>query len=137
MQFAYTILYVADVPKTLAHYAAAFGCEVRFSHESNLYGELETGGTVLAFAAHEMAEMNDVAMRAADPGAATGPVNVTFATGDVQAAYDRAVANGAAPVAPPKEKPWGQVSSYVRDRDGHLVEIASPILERHGAAGGS
>ena len=134
MQFAYTILYVGDVPAALTHYESAFGCAVRFIHESGLYGELETGGTVLAFAAYELAEMNDVAMRASDLGAPTGPVNITFASDDVPAAYERATANGARPVAPPKEKPWGQMSSYVRDLDGHLVEIASPILERHGAS---
>lgn len=131
MKLGYIILYVADVPATVAHYEAAFGCKQRFLHESKLYGEVETGDTVLGFAAHEMAEMNDVAMRPSDPGQPTGPVNVTFVTGDVAGAYDRAVANGATAVMPPAEKPWGQVSSYVRDLDGHLVEIASPILERH------
>ena len=135
MQLAYTILYVADVPKTLAHYEAAFGCAQRLLHESRLYGELETGETVLGFAAHEMAEMNDVAMRAADPKDVTGPVNLTFATDDVQAAYDQALAHGATAAMPPKTKPWGQVCCYVRDRDGHLIEIATPLLKRHGGEG--
>lgn len=135
MQLAYTILYVADVPETLAHYEAAFGCKQRFLHESRLYGELETGDTVLSFAAHEMAELNDIAMRAADPKDITGPVNLTFATDDVAQAYAIALANGATAAMPPTTKPWGQVSAYVRDHDGHLIEIATPLLKRHGGEG--
>ena len=131
MKLGYTILYVTDVPASLAHYKAAFGCETLFVHESNMYGELETGDTVLAFAANDMAELNNVAMRTSDPRDMTGPVNITFVTDDVQPAYDNAVANGAAAVMPPTAKPWGQVSSYVRDIDGHLVEIAQPLHDRH------
>ena len=137
MQLAYTILYVSDVPKTLAHYEAAFGCTQRFLHESSLYGELETGETVLGFAAHQMAEANHVAMRVSDPKDVTGPVNITFTTDDVDAAYKHALGNGATPAMPPVTKPWGQVSSYVRDINGHLIEIATPLLKRHGATEGN
>ncbi len=136
MTFGYAILYVADVPATLDHYEAAFGCARRMLHESGLYGELETGGTVLAFAGHTVAEMNDIAMTPSDPKGPAGPMNLTFVKGDVRAGYDRALANGASPVSPPVEKPWGQVACYVRDIDGHLIEIATPILERHGAESG-
>lgn len=135
MQLAYVILYVSDVPKTLKHYESAYGCTQRFLHESRLYGELETGETVLAFAAHEMAEMNDIAMRPSDPKDITGPVNLTFTTDDVPAAYERALASGAAPAMPPTDKPWGQTSSYVRDINGHLIEITTALLERHDVSG--
>lgn len=131
MKLGYTILYVADVPAALDHYRDAFGCKVSFLHDSNLYGEIATGNTVLGFAAHQMAEMNGVDMRASDPTQSTGPVNITFVTEDVAGHYAQAVANGAVAVKPPTTKPWGQVSGYLRDIDGHLVEIASPIHERH------
>lgn len=132
MQLAYTILYVSDVYKSLKHYEAAYGCTERLLHESKMYGELETGSTILAFAAFEMAEVNNVAMRAPDPKQPTGAVNLTFATGDVETAYSKAIDNGATAVVPPTTKPWGQVACYVRDIDGHLVEIATPLLKRHG-----
>lgn len=135
MQLAYTILYVADVPATIDHYEAAFGCTRRFLRDSDLYGELETGETVLGFAAHEMAEGNDIAMWPADPKDVTGPVNPTFVTGEVQAAYDHALAKGATAAMPPTAKPWGQTSAYMRDRDGHLIESAAPLLKRHGGQG--
>lgn len=133
MHLAYTILYVADVPAALDHYQKAYGCDQRFLHDSRLYGELETGATVLSFAAYEMAEMNGIAMRPTDPKGPTGAVSITFAAEDVDVAYATAIANGATPVMPPATKPWGQRSSYVRDPDGHLIEIATPLLKRHGA----
>ena len=130
MRFAYTVLYVADVPATLEHYKAAFDMPTQFLHESKLYGEVQSGETVLAFASYEMAEMNDVAMRPSDAKAPTGPVNITFATDDVEAAFARATQNGATGVMPPVTKPWGQTASYVRDLNGHLVEIATPLEPR-------
>lgn len=54
MKLGYTIIYVASVPDTLNFYKTAFGFETRFLHESNQYGELQTGETTLAFATHEM-----------------------------------------------------------------------------------
>ena len=50
MKFGYTIVYVSSVADTLTFYKEAFGFETRFLHESGQYGELNTGGTVLAFA---------------------------------------------------------------------------------------
>ena len=55
MQFAYTILYVADVAASLDFFERAFGLSRRFLHESGAYGELETGATTLAFAQHAIA----------------------------------------------------------------------------------
>jgi len=67
MKLGYTIIYVADVPKTVAFYEAAFGLKRRFVHESNLYAEMDTGDTVLAFAGNEAAEMNGLAISPNDP----------------------------------------------------------------------
>lgn len=49
MQFGYTILYVEDVPATVAFYEAAFGLSRRFVHEEGDFGEMDTGATALAF----------------------------------------------------------------------------------------
>jgi len=72
MKLGYTIIYVPDVPATVAFNEAAFGLTTKFIHDSNLYGEMNTGETTLA-------------------------------------------------------KPWGQTVSYLRDLNGCLVEIASPV----------
>lgn len=127
MKLGYTIIYVADVPKSVAFYEAAFGLTRRFIHESNLYGEMDTGDTVLAFAGVEAAEMNGLAILPNVPDGPAAAWEICFVTDDVAAAYERAVSKGCQPIAVPSEKPWGQTVSYVRDLDGCIVEIASPI----------
>jgi len=128
MKLGYTIIYVADVPKSVAFYESAFGLKPRFIHESNLYGEMETGDTVLAFAGIEAAEMNGLSMLPNDPKGPAAAWEICFVTKDVAAAFDRAVTQGCTPVSAPSEKPWGQTVSYVRDLDGCVVEIASPVM---------
>ena len=44
---------------------------------------------------------------------------------EVDAAFQRAVANGAAPVLPAELEPWGQRACYVADPEGNLIEIGS------------
>lgn len=128
MKFGYTIVYVSSVEETLAFYKEAFGFETRFLHESGQYGELETGETVLAFASHALGEMNlGGQYQKTDPDAAPLGVELAFISDDVTAAHARAVAAGAISIAPPIEKPWGQVVAYVRAKEGSLIELCSPI----------
>jgi uncharacterized glyoxalase superfamily protein PhnB len=127
MNYGYTIIYVDDVRATLDFYNRAFGFTTRFVHE-NGYGELDTGATVLAFAAHEIAEQNlpEGYTRVSRDGPLYG-IEIGFTTPDVAGAFAQAVAAGALPIAEPKTKPWGQVVSYVRSLEGTLIEICSPM----------
>ena len=127
MKFGYTILYVEDVPQTLAFYKKAFGIEEKFLHESNMYGELDTGQTTLAFASNEMASMNGFSIRKNSPDEIPVGAEIAFVTDNVQTAYRTAIEAGAIECSAPQEKPWGQVVSYVRDNNGFLVEICSPL----------
>jgi lactoylglutathione lyase len=128
VRFGYTIMYVEDVPRSLDFYERALGLERRFLHESGDYGELETGATALAFATHGLAASNlpDVYNGATQNGGRP-PFEVCFVTEDVEGAYERAVEAGAGAVTEPKTKPWGQDVAYVRDPDGNLIELASPV----------
>ncbi|MBZ4413819.1 VOC family protein [Myxococcus sp. XM-1-1-1] len=127
MKLGYVILYVPDVPATLAFYEKAFGLKRRFLHESNTYGELDTGTTALAFASEEMAGHNGLTVRFHRPKETPAAVEVALVTPDVAGAYEHSVKAGASPVQPPKQKPWGQSVAYVQDLNGVLVEICSPI----------
>lgn len=128
MKFGYAIIYVENVPLTVQFYQEAFGLACRFLHESQLYAEMETGETALAFAGEAMAEMNGVSIRLnRQSETAAAAFEVAFVTSDPAAAYEKAVAAGAAEVKPPELKPWGQTVGYVRDLNGCLVEIASVI----------
>jgi lactoylglutathione lyase len=128
VRFGYTILYVEDVARSLAFYERALGLERRFLHESGDYGELETGATALAFATHELAASNLPGVYdGTTPNGARPPFEVCFVTDDVEATYGQAVAAGAEAVVEPQTKPWGQDVAYVRDPDGNLIELASPV----------
>jgi lactoylglutathione lyase len=54
-------------------------------------------------------------------------IEIGFVDEDVHAAFTNAVNAGATSVVEPKVKPWGQTVAYVRDIDGILIEIASPM----------
>jgi uncharacterized glyoxalase superfamily protein PhnB len=128
VKFGYTIVYVTDVPASLEFFNQAFGIATRFIHESNTYGELETGETALAFAAAEMGEAffpNGHVSACASPQ----PLGIAVAlvVEDVAAAHARAVLAGARELAKPEAKPWGQTVSYVWCPDGTLVELCTPI----------
>ena len=128
MKLGYTILYVASVANTVAFYERAFGLERGMVTEENEYGELRTGDTTLAFAANAFAEgLTDVPHEAAAPDKAPPPVELGFTTDAVEEMFERAVSAGAVVVKRPELKPWGQLVAYVRDNNGFLVEICTPM----------
>lgn len=128
MKFAYTILYVPDVAQAIEFYETAFGLARGFVHEGGDYGELQTGGTTLSFASLGLAESNiEGGVTPSEMQKRPPAFELAFSTDDVAAAYDRALAAGAVPAKPPTVKPWGQTVAYVRDLNGNLVEICTPI----------
>lgn len=128
MRFGYTIIYVPDVTAALAFFDSAFGLQRRFLHESGTYGELDTGSTTLAFAAHALGESNFPGGHvAASESAKPLGFEIALVTDDVQHAVDAAVAAGAAQLTAPVQKPWGQTVAYVRSPDGVLIELCTPM----------
>ena len=104
MKLGYIIIYVSDVPKTVAFYETAFDLERRFIHESHLYAEMETGSMALAFAGNEPAEMAGVGLLPNDPRTVAAGWEICMITSDVAKDYDQAIFKGCSPVAPPTEK---------------------------------
>ena len=123
MKFGYTVVYVDDVEATIAFYEQAFG-QKRGMVAGDEFGELATGETRLGFAAKKM--LHGPGQFASPDGKVLG-VEVAFTTADVAAAYDKALAAGAKPVSKPEQKPWGQTVAYVRDNNGFLVELCTPM----------
>ncbi len=126
----YVILYVKDVSASLAFYEKAFGLARRFFHDDNgkAYGELETGSARLAFASLELIREHlkqDVVI--ASPGKAPLGFEIALVTANVPVLFARAVKAGAVSVAEPATKPWGQTVAYLRDMDGYLVELCTPL----------
>jgi lactoylglutathione lyase len=127
MKLGYTLFYVDDVEKTMQFYAKAFGLELGFLHESKQYGEMLTGETKLGFVQHETAMSHGFEYEKMNLNKKPAAIEIGFVTSDVNAAFEKAVTNGAQALQKPEAKPWGQVVSYVRDCNGYLVEICSPM----------
>ena len=128
MKYGYTIIYVRDVETTLEFYRDAFGLGIKFIHESKDYGELETGETVLAFASHQLGEINlEGKYLKGDLENQPLGMELAFVTEDVDSAMAKAIARGALLIKQSEKKPWGQTVGYVKAINGSIVELCTPV----------
>ena len=128
IQLSYTIFYVINVEKTIAFYEKAFGFSKKFITPDHTYGELLTGDTTLAFASSAFVKTN-LKKGFIENSNENKPFaqEIGLTTDDVQVAVTAAVNAGATIYEPATTKPWGQVVAYVRDLDGFLIEICTPM----------
>lgn len=130
VSLGYVILVVNDVAASLAFYEKAFGLSQRFLNDENgkSYGELETGAARLAFVSRAMAQ-EQYRQEFVQSSLDRPPLGfeIALVTSDVPALFARAVKAGATPMREPESKPWGQTVAYVRDPDGHVVELCTPL----------
>lgn len=128
VKLAYSILYVADVSKSIEFYEKAFGFSRKFITPENDYAELLTGETTLSFASLSLAKSN-LKDGFIESNLSSKPFaqELGFTTANVQDVVDAAVGAGAQLLESPKTKPWGQVVAYIRDVDGFLLEICTPM----------
>jgi lactoylglutathione lyase len=128
IKLAYTILYVHDVTRSIVFYETAFGFTRKFVTPENDYGELLTGETTLSFASKNLANSNlKEGFIEADLKNKPFASEIGFTTDDVEKTVNAAVKAGAMVVEHPKTKPWGQVVAYLRDVDGFLIEVCTPM----------
>lgn len=125
MQFAYTILYVDNVPDTLDFYEHAFGFKRRFLDDSQSFGELDTGNTRLSFCARAL--LQQMGKTVQKPNVKSPCSEIAFTVDDVPAAVERAVTAGATLLQAPEQMPWGQTVAYVADREGFWVELCTSM----------
>jgi lactoylglutathione lyase len=128
LKFAYTILYVKDVERSLTFYEKAFGFKKEMITPGHEYGELRSGSTVLSFATFQQAKTNlpDGFIESSVTGKPFG-IELGFTTTDVAKTLDKAIKAGAVVVEKPKIKPWGQTVCYIKDPDGFLIELCTPM----------
>ena len=130
VSLGYVILFVKDVARSVEFYEKAFGLTRRFFNDDNgkAYAELDTGAARLAFCSLALvkSQLNRDVVLASPDGPPLG-FEVALVTADVPVLYARAVKAGAVAVSEPATKPWGQTVAYVRDCDGHIVEICTPM----------
>ncbi len=128
IKFAYTILYVQEVKKSILFYTNTFGFKEKFITPDGSYGEIESGSTTLSFAQQSLAQTNlkDKFIASHLDNAPLG-FEIAFTTNQVEHTLKVAEENGAQIIEYAKLKPWGQTVAYVRDPDGFLVEICTPV----------
>lgn len=128
MKYAYTILYVGNVSETIEFYEKAFGFHRKFITPENDYGELLTGETTIAFASTELGKSNLKSgfEKINNSGKPFG-VELAFTTKNIEIDFQKAINAGATEFESLTEKPWGQKVGYVRDNNGFLIEICTPI----------
>jgi len=129
IQYAYTILYVKDVPKSIEFYERALGFEKKMLTPENDYGEVKSGTTTLAFASIELGESNiKKGFIESDKSNKPFGIELAFTTLDVEGTMEKAIDNGAILLEDAITKPWGQKVGYLKDVNGFLLEICTPIM---------
>jgi catechol 2,3-dioxygenase-like lactoylglutathione lyase family enzyme len=120
----YIVLLVEDLDRALQFYTEVLG--LRLGHRSGDYAQLDTGATRLAlYTRTAMAKTLGTSLET--PAVNAPGFEIGFKVADVDAAFTEMVARGASPAVPPTDRFWGQRTAYVRDPDGHLLELAQDL----------
>tara|TARA_R110002051_G_scaffold324635_1_gene422823 strand:- start:16452 stop:16844 length:393 start_codon:yes stop_codon:yes gene_type:complete len=128
MKYAYTIVYVENVKETVLFYEKAFGFAQKFITPEQDYGELITGETTISFASIKLGNSNfKKGFKKVCTTEKPFGVEFAFTTETIEVDFQKAINAGAIVYEPIKEKPWGQKVGYLRDNNGFLIEICTPI----------
>lgn len=121
----YVVLVVEDLDRSLDFYTGTLGLQL--GHRSGPYAQLDTGTTRLSlFERSAMAEtLGRDGLSAPSPDAPG--FELGFKVADVEAAYRELTADGVPGAVDPTDRPWGQRTAYLRDPDGHLIELAQDL----------
>jgi len=128
IKFKYTILYVSDVTRAIQFYEQVFGFVRKFITPEKDYGELITGETTISFAKHSLAQTNlSAGYQESSRLAKLFGIELGVITDNVEDLVDKVWEYNGIIVEQPTVKPWGQTVSYVRDLDGFLIELCTPL----------
>jgi lactoylglutathione lyase len=120
----YVVLLVDDLDRALQFYCELLGLPL--GHRSGPFAQLATGLTRVSL--YERPAMAETLGRELQAPALDAPgFELGFKVDDCDAVYGELVSSGATPAVPPTDRPWGQRTAYVRDPDGHLVELAQDL----------
>ena len=127
----YVVLVVDDLDRALPFYTDVLG--LALGHRSGPFAQLDTGRTRVAL--FEREAMGRTLERPLRPPPEDAPgFELGFKVDDVDAAWATLLERGARPAVAPTDRPWGQRTAYVRDPDGHWIELAQQLV-RPGARG--
>lgn len=119
MKYAYKILYVENVLKTIEFYEQAFRFQRKFITSEKDYGELISGEITISFASIELGNSNFK-----DGFQKSSLSDKPFG---IELAFEKAKKAGATEVEKLTTKPWEQKVGYGKDNNGFLIEICTPL----------
>lgn len=126
LQFATAVIYTNDAAGTVAFYERALGLRPTY-YDRQLGFALLGREQSVAIASHEAgALMLGTAYAPAQHGRVCG-TELAFWTDDVTAAFDSAIAAGAASLTPPRVMPWGQTVAYVEAPEGTILGFVTRL----------
>jgi catechol 2,3-dioxygenase-like lactoylglutathione lyase family enzyme len=122
-----TILAVADVERSLAFYRDRLGFAVEAEYDDPPYATLALAGARLSLAeqGHPAEDRPGVTLVVPEDPSRL-PAILVLEVADCRGAYERLRQEGVEALAEPYSPPWGGSRCFVRDPDGHLVELEQP-----------
>lgn len=130
MKYSHTIFYVENVQETLEFYQNALGFDIKFTTPEKDYGEINSGETTLGFANFELADFNlPKGYQKMNKEESPIGIEIAFTSDHIEADLKRAQEAGAEIYQELTDKPWGQKVAYIRDNNGFLIEIGTPMVE--------
>lgn len=122
-RLAYSILFVADLERSIRFYRDTIGLPFRFA--SDTYAEFATEGA--KFGLYARPHLPELIGRSAPTDAVPWPQGeVVFFVDDPDAEHERLRHAGVDVLAPPTDRPWGERTLHLADPDGNVVELTRP-----------
>lgn len=127
MEFFGTRLLVGNFAAAVHFWRDLMKLSLQFQDESLGYAYFDTGKGGLELMARDgFAEAVGEVSPAQEPQGRQ--VVLDFRVDDVDAVYAELIAQGATPVAPPKDRPlWRARTAHIADPDGHVVELYTSL----------
>ena len=119
----------ADVPRSAAFYTDVLGGEVVMEGEPTII-QLANGWVIINVGGGPTDDKPEVVLEApSDPNRVSAFLNIRVA--DIQACYEEWSSKGAEFLTEPKQH-TSEIRCYMRDPDGHLIEVGQTTAELSG-----
>ena len=119
-------LFVEDMGRMIRFYRDVLGFEIKEAEDTSNVYLVKDGTLFLLYGRKDFERMTRRGydyVRGLNGHAELALYVDTFE--EVDAAFEKAVQNGAEPVLAPELEPWGQRTCYIADPEGNLIEIGS------------
>ena len=110
-----------DVGRSAAFYSEVLGGEIVMADEPSIV-QLANSWLVINVGGGPTDDKPEVILETPpDLNRTSAFLNIRVA--DIHAVYEEWRSRGARFLTPPIEHPWGEIRAYIRDPDGHLIEV--------------